>query len=503
MIVADTVLQQRTVTALRRCLVPLLASALTLACAGCASEKGAARSDTSAASTSAAGARSSFVLTDSATQATAAALEQLLFSQAAPAGFSQTYWSIGRRIYDSRHYAPLWSGTENTDATRRARLELLCRAADEGVAPALPDSGAPRAAPAFGRSADSLARHDLRLTFALAQYLATLAQGAVGPIAAGAAWHVAPPRAVPDSVLAAVILTPDGAAIESVMPASPQYNFLTRELKHLLDIDAQDSARAVGDSALLRPGSRGPAVERLRQRLVRRGDLAPSDSSGIRYDATVARGVRNFQRRVGLDPDGSIGPATRAALDVTTGARARTVAANLERYRWIPRVPTGPTMIVDVADGSARLLRNGVLVLNARIRATSNCRTHLPPVIADTIVRVTGGDAVVTLRLAAGDSVIIRSEAQSRNTSACFIADDLAALRSALANSVAEDSPATELYLIWPTAYVGADSALMYRPDVTGADARLGARLPVPTVNRPDVCDSLAAVQTAAAGARP
>jgi murein L,D-transpeptidase YcbB/YkuD len=505
MIVGDTVLQQRPGTALRHCLLTLpalLVSALALACSGCTTEKSASGGDTTPARMSAAAtarAQSSFVLTDSATQATAAALEQLLFSQAAPTGFPQAYWSLARRVYDGRHYAPLWAGSETSDVERRARLALLCRARDEGIVLALPHSGAPVSARSHGRSADSLARRDLRLTFALAQYLATLAQGAVGPLAAGAAWHVAPPLTVPDSTLASLILTPDGAGIANVMPASPQYALLSRALKRLLDIEAQAHSGWPADSVPLRPGSRGPAVERIRQQLVQRGDLAPADSSGSSYDATVTSGVRNFQRRVGLAPDGRVGPTTRAALNVTPDVRARALIANMERYRWIPRAPLGPAVILDIAEGSAQLLRNGVLVLNSRIRATSSCGMHIPPVIADTIARVSGSDAAITVRFVSGDSVVIRSAARNRNTSACLIADDLAALRGALATSTADDSPATELYLIWPTAYVGADSALMYRHDVTGADARLGARLPATPMEVPDVCDTLAEVHAGAA----
>jgi hypothetical protein len=101
--------------------------------------------------------------------------------------------------------------------------------------------------------------------------------------------------------------------------------------------------------------------------------------------------------------------------------------------------------------------------------------------------------------LGAGDSVVVRSAAPTRNTSACLVADDFTALRGALAPMAGPNSHATELYLIWPTAYVAADSALMYRSDATGADRRLSAILPAPTADRPAVCDSLAQPHAGAA----
>jgi murein L,D-transpeptidase YcbB/YkuD len=430
---------------------------------------------------------------DSTTRAIAAALEQLLFSQAAPTGFSDAYWTVGRGIYDRRRYAPLWTGTDAMGAKRAQRLALLCRAPDEGIALDLPQSVPPPAAALpFGRGADSLARRDLNLTFAFARYLATLSKGAVGPVAAGAAWHVAPPQPIPDSTLAALIETPDGGGIARVMPASPQYALLSRALGRLLALGSQSYSSADAGSGPLRPGSSGIAVQRLRQELVRRGDLPPDDASGASYDAAVTSGVRNFQRRVGLVADGRVGPATRAALDVPADVRALTVAANLERYRWIPRAPMGQTVTFDIAAGSARVSRNGMVVLNTRIRALSSCRVRIPPVLADTITRVTSSDAAITVWLGAGDSVVVRSAAPTRNTSACLVADDFTALRGALAPMAGPNSQATELYLIWPTAYVATDSALMYRSDATGADRRLSAILPAPTADRPAVCDSLA-----------
>lgn len=500
MIVGETALQQRPVFAPCDYLRPLLVSVLALASLGCKADKLQSSSDAAAESASAIGpaaALPSSMSADSVTQATAANLEQILFSQDAPTGFTQKYWAFGRRIYDGRHYAPLWTGPAATAAERRIRLSLLCRARYEGVVPALLFSEMAATKPVYGRGADTLARRDLRLTFALVEYLTTLAHGAVDPIAAGAAWNVASPPAPSDSTLAALIEAPDSAGIARLTPASRQFAPLSRALKRLLYLDLQGGWHGMVDSIQLHPGSRGPAVTRLRQRLVSSGDLPVADSLGATYSAAVTRGVRKFQQRVGLTADGRVGPATRAALDVATDVRARTVAANLERYRWIPRVPMGQAVIVDVAGGSAQVWRNGALVLSTPIRAASNCRVRIPPVIADTVAHVAYSGTAISMRLLAGGSVIIRSAALRRSASACLVADDFTALRGAIAASTLPNSPATELYLIWPTAYVAADSALMYRSDATYEDARLGAELPALTANRSTICDSVAASASA------
>ena len=66
----------------------------------------------------------------------------------------------------------------------------------------------------------------------------------------------------------------------------------------------------------LRVGSKGGAVEALRQRLVASGDLDPVAGSGQVYDSFVEAGVKRFQARNGLNRSGVVNKETLAALNV-------------------------------------------------------------------------------------------------------------------------------------------------------------------------------------------
>jgi peptidoglycan hydrolase-like protein with peptidoglycan-binding domain len=67
-----------------------------------------------------------------------------------------------------------------------------------------------------------------------------------------------------------------------------------------------------GSSSLIKRGARGDAVNQLQQFLRAAGhDVGPID--GIFGSKTVA-GVRQFQERQGLSPDGVVGPVTRSAV---------------------------------------------------------------------------------------------------------------------------------------------------------------------------------------------
>jgi murein L,D-transpeptidase YcbB/YkuD len=84
-------------------------------------------------------------------------------------------------------------------------------------------------------------------------------------------------------------------------------------------------------NAKLAPGSKGPDVALLRQRLVVTEDLPADKAEGDVYDEAVVAAVKYFQGRHGLEETGSVGAKTLAALNVPVGKRLRQLAASLDR----------------------------------------------------------------------------------------------------------------------------------------------------------------------------
>ncbi|MFO7733692.1 MAG: L,D-transpeptidase family protein, partial [Candidatus Aminicenantes bacterium] len=99
-------------------------------------------------------------------------------------------------------------------------------------------------------------------------------------------------------------------------------------------------------------GARDPRIATLRECLASMGDLAPSDAGGDPdlFDSPLEDGVKAFQRRHGLDPDGVVGAATAAALAVPAAERLTQVLANLERWRWITQDLGERYVLINVAD---------------------------------------------------------------------------------------------------------------------------------------------------------
>jgi len=105
----------------------------------------------------------------------------------------------------------------------------------------------------------------------------------------------------------------------------------------------------------------------LRRRLIASGDLDPALADGTAYDAPVVEAVKRFQRRHGLDPDGTIGVRSLAALNVPVEARLRQIAANLERWRWMPHQLGRMHVSVNIPAASLDLVEDGAIALSMRV----------------------------------------------------------------------------------------------------------------------------------------
>jgi L,D-transpeptidase YcbB len=83
----------------------------------------------------------------------------------------------------------------------------------------------------------------------------------------------------------------------------------------------------------LKLGSRGAAVQALRQRLAYSADLDQGRVNGQSFDSYVESAVKRVQARHGLGPTGVVGTQTLAALNTPAERRLRQLEINLIRLR--------------------------------------------------------------------------------------------------------------------------------------------------------------------------
>ena len=412
-----------------------------------------------------------------------ASLERALWSQSPPAHVAERHWPLIRRLYEEGRYEPRWVDASGLTAQGRELLDVLCRAGVEGVALGAAD----------GTSADDPVAREIALSAAWLRYLETLASGGREPAAAGARWRVPAPQPPADSALAAALRLPPAAAAAAFRPASPAY----ARLRALADSLAgrRDSLAAAAaaviplDSAALRPGRRDSSVLRLRRLLVARGDLPPADTAGLVVTTAVTRAVRRFQQRHDLPPTGLLDADTRALLALSRTEQLGLVAADLERYRWLPRAAAGRRLVLDLGAGQLELRSGDGRVLTAALRASAACRAALAPLVADTVAEAVADSAGVLLRLAGGDSLRLSATAGTRagrpGADPCLGVAELGPIAGALTDTLPAGTGALLLYFVSPAVVVRADSSVVFRPRAAGVARPDSAAVPPPICAEP------------------
>jgi murein L,D-transpeptidase YcbB/YkuD len=194
-------------------------------------------------------------------------------------------------------------------------------------------------------------RLDASMNEAALRLINQLHHGRADPRAA--AFALGRRRAPLDPVAALERLATAGDASEVLAtfePRSAQYRALKQALSRYRSLRTDLTSLPAPGSSAVRTGDTYAGAAKLRWLLAEIGDApAPRDdpASESRYDAALAAGIANFQRRHGLDPDGVLGPRTFAALTVPFAQRIRQMELTLERWRWLPDIDP-PAVIVNV-----------------------------------------------------------------------------------------------------------------------------------------------------------
>lgn len=250
--------------------------------------------------------------------------------------------------------APLWFSQGRPVPEARQAVDALAGVAAEGLDPRDYDADALRQAVSQAASGaalgpDAAARLDAALSAAMERMLADLHAGRVNPRAVHANFT---PQT--DRPFDAATWLRDGVAqhrlpdaIRQAAPSFPLYGTLRQALARYREIAKQpvwSQPLPALPAAKLAPGQSWRGTAALAGRLVALGDLPAGTQVPARYEGALVAGVKAFQSRHGLQPDGVIGKATLAQLDAPIASRVRQIELTMERMRWTPL--DGPRMIV-------------------------------------------------------------------------------------------------------------------------------------------------------------
>jgi murein L,D-transpeptidase YcbB/YkuD len=137
-------------------------------------------------------------------------------------------------------------------------------------------------------------------------------------------------------------------------------------LARLEDMAARGGWPQVPEGAVLKPGTEDARVPVLRQRLLVSEDFAGPLSDSLLYDPALETGVKLFQQRHGLEPDGVIGPRTLQAMNRTVWERIDQMRISLERARWTMRGLGATFVFVNIAGAETLFVRDDAVVWRTR-----------------------------------------------------------------------------------------------------------------------------------------
>lgn len=213
----------------------------------------------------------------------------------------------------------------------------------------------------FGIGEKGGGRDDAALTKAALAYAEALARGASDPAKLYAIYTL--PRPDPDlrqGLAAALKAGKVGQWLESLAPQDYAYRALSRA--YLALRGQGDAAPTISvPSEPLKPGASDPRIPAVARQLVALGYLDSSAAQGGRYTPGMAAAVRHLQADYGIKPDGMIGSDTLEVLNLSNADRARAIAVEMERMRWLVRDPPATRIDVDIAAARLTYWRDGAI----------------------------------------------------------------------------------------------------------------------------------------------
>ena len=258
-------------------------------------------------------------------------------------------------LYEPTSFGLLWSHQGRPTPQALAIVEVLQQADRNGLDPEDYDGSRWKDRLTRESQAGNDARFDVALSVCLMRYISDLHIGKVNPRHFEFGLSVESkkydlPRFIRDRVVTGQNIE---ATLAGVEPAFAGYKRTLAALRHYLDISHQDDSEQLPvPPKTLEPGDRYAGLVRLTQLLRLLGDL-PKDTpvpSDVLYDGALVEGVKSFQQRHGLPPDGRLGEQTLKQLNTPLSFRVRQLQLTLERWRWLPEEFPQPPLVVNIPE---------------------------------------------------------------------------------------------------------------------------------------------------------
>jgi L,D-transpeptidase YcbB len=313
-----------------------------------------------------------------------------------PAPLTDDEWSHVKRLYRTFNQSLLWLDDQGVHHPRVKALLLALAGADSDALrldryPLAELSGALASVDGKQPAADQLADADVLLSSAFVAFGEDLLTGQQKPSSFAQAWHINPMEERIDSALVLTLREDDLAAgLARMRPEDPGYDSLRTQLARYRAIVDSGGWPTVPAGHQLRAGDTdSPArLDALRARLAAEGYAMDSAPRRGVYDKRLAAAVNDFQVHHAIGEDGLLGDETLAALNLPADYRTAQIAANLERYRWMPRSLGTRYIMVNVPAFKLTAYDSGQKSLEMRVIVGKDYEDKATPVFSDSMEMV-------------------------------------------------------------------------------------------------------------------
>lgn len=288
------------------------------------------------------------------------------------------------RLYHERDMQPYWVTARGPNRNAGVLRSILSEADSQGLNPE--DYAISRIERVWDRKdAESLARLELILTVELGAYGSDLTEGRRKP-------RDFDPELFPTAcdceldpvgLLERALAAPDlKTFLDDQAPPFEHYRGLREKLAEYRKIAAAGGWPEVPSGPSLKPGASDSRVPALKKRLSVTGEWPVGEvTEDFGYDAALTAAVKRFQRHHGLEPDGVVGPATLADLNVPVEARIRQIIISMETWRWVGRDHGDWWLMINIPSFRLTAMRGGKAELTMTVIVGDEY--HMTPVFSD------------------------------------------------------------------------------------------------------------------------
>lgn len=290
-------------------------------------------------------------------------LESIITGGTLPDSHRQPFENLkgeAKEFYDSLEDSLAWISNSRPTPQALAMIHLLERSEKKGLDPEEYDgfqwdTRLRRLKQVSLASDAEFVRFDVSLTVSAMRYISDLNVGRVNPHSLHFELSFPDKKTDLSAFLKSLVDSESDPAllVADVEPPFPTYRRTIVALQKYRELAREDDGERLPSAGkTIQPGDSYGGVPRLFRLLRLLGDLPQEANAPLTtmYGETIAKAVKRFQERHGIESTGILDEVTLRALNTPLARRVTQLELTLERWRWVPHQFVPPPIVVNIPE---------------------------------------------------------------------------------------------------------------------------------------------------------